>query len=171
MEGGVALGSCKAQRMGGTGMRTGEEKRSRSGREGNASARSSSPSSRRDRGRAGASGQPRRAGTAGSAQLPKVRSPWILRCGCQGLCEGARRGTRAGVPCSPSASHSGASAATAVGFLVAARSASGGTYVPDHGKVAVHGTSIKERTVFPGTHPTSVPFRLAGSGRWPGEAS
>ena len=79
-------------------MRTGEEKRSRSGREGNASARSSSPSSRRDRGRAGASGQPRRAGTAGSAQLPKVRSPWILRCGCQGLCEGARRGDAGGRP-------------------------------------------------------------------------
>ena len=98
MEGGVALVSCKAQIMGGTGMSMGEEKRSRSGREGNASARSTSSNRRRGHGREGASGQPRRAGAAGSARLPKVRGPWILRCGCQGLCEGARRGDAGGRP-------------------------------------------------------------------------
>ena len=54
------------------------------------------------------------------------------------------------VPRSSSASRNGASAATVVGFLVAARSASGSTYVPDHEKVTVRGP-FKNKTAFTGT--------------------
>ena len=72
VEGGVALRSCKAQRMGGTGTSWGGEKHRRDGREGDASARSTCSALRRRRGQEGRSGLPWRAGTAGGARLRKV---------------------------------------------------------------------------------------------------